>query len=107
MSTKISKGVMRKVLLALCMCVYSSVLFAAEEVLPKIKLTEKNPFNKRGWIESKLWNKADILGRFSIPGKIRKRHIRIRKDDFPHRRQRQELYLVWGLSLYHFYARNV
>ena len=69
MSTKISKGVMRKVLLALCMCVYSSVLFAAEEVLPKIKLTEKNPFNKRGWIESKLWNKADILGRFSIPGK--------------------------------------
>ncbi len=69
MSTKSSKGVMRKVLLALCMCVCSSVLFAAEEVLPEIKLTEKNPFNKRGWIESKLWNKADILGRFSIPGK--------------------------------------
>ena len=44
MSTKSSKGVMRKVLLALCMCVYSSVLFAAEEVLPKIKMTEKIPF---------------------------------------------------------------
>ena len=53
---------------ALLAAVCSLALFAAQDELPKIRRTDKVPFNNKGQILPALWKKADTLGRFSIPG---------------------------------------
>ncbi|MBP5182837.1 MAG: hypothetical protein J6331_07420 [Lentisphaeria bacterium] len=66
--SRFSGNKIMKNVLALLAAVCSMALFAAEEELPKIRRTEKVPFNSKGQILPALGKKADTFVRFSIPG---------------------------------------